>query len=192
MYVALNCENGASGLIPTQNLTSACTNPRLYLSHLSNLLSSSHLSPLLGLFLPHTNFNLYIFFFTIRMVCLFFFLCSIPITWLRHDTTKIVSSELPARKRNGPPSQYRSAIISSLRFDIVFSFHQQLAIAATRLRNLTTAARVAMAWHAAPWQCTGLQWAAMPRQRHYVISELGGQSLNDSLNSRRTEGWFQP
>lgn len=148
MYVALNCKNSASGLIPTQNLTSACTNPRLYLSHLSNLLSSPHLSPLFGLFLPHTNFNLYIFFFfffTIRMVP--FFLCSIPITWLRHDTTEIASSGLPARKRNGPPSQYRSAIISLLRFDIVFSFHQQLAIAATlSCGTLPQGARVAMAW----------------------------------------------
>ena len=133
MYGSLNCANTASDVNTTQHLQSAVRHPRLYLS-IYPILSSLHL-PSLILSLTHTHTqththtHLYMFSVYLQIyspVCVFLcvyvciFFPSIPITWLRHDTTQIASSKLSAAKK-WFASQYRSAIISLQH--LTYCFH---------------------------------------------------------------------
>lgn len=102
--------------------------------------------PILLLSPSHTNIPTYTYEYS--FMCAFFFPASIPITWLRHDTTQIPSSELSAAKK-WLASQYRSAIISSQHFDIVFSFHQQLTSARTTCESVP---RIQQLWWGMTWQ----------------------------------------
>lgn len=132
---------------------------------------------LLILTLSHTHKPIHLFCCCIStsIVCIFFF-ASIPITWLRHDTTKIASSELSARKEiaREPISISYNKLAA---FDIVFSFHQQLTIAATYLQKLTCNLQswcgMTGHWPDSAQTWSHLQCATMPTQCQYVISAHG-------------------
>lgn len=113
---------------------------------------------------------------------------TIPITWLKHDTTQIVSSELSAAKK-WLASQYRSAIIS-LQHLTVFSFHQQLTSSLTTPQNLVPQPAVMM-WNdrALAWQCTNseppptYQHAASLSRQYWV-----GKTVAEILDWRVVSG----